>query len=92
MRFVRARLIGAGGERPSAGCGAELLHDLFWAHTGPEDGLEHVRVRPSGAGMEVVLFLRVDTDVAALARADGLLALVREPLAVHGYTAVVPFV
>ncbi|MGW1197569.1 hypothetical protein ACWD4B_17285 [Streptomyces sp. NPDC002536] len=90
MRFVRARLLGAGDEGVPAGRGAELLHDLFWAHTGPEDGLEHVRVRPSGAGMEIVLFLHADTDVAALARADGLLALVREPLAAHGYTAVVP--
>ncbi|EMF02139.1 hypothetical protein J7W19_27815 [Streptomyces mobaraensis NBRC 13819 = DSM 40847] len=92
MRFVRARLVGAGSTVAPAGCEADLLHDLFWAHTGPADGLEHVRVRPAGDGMEVVLFLFAVTDTAALDRANVLLTLLREPLAAHGYTAVIPTV
>ncbi|MET9296767.1 hypothetical protein [Streptomyces sp. NPDC003077] len=66
------------------------MHDLFWAHTDPDGGLEHVRVRPVRAGMEVILFLHAETDRVALTRAQGLLDRVREPLAVHGYSTEVP--
>ncbi|MDH2390961.1 hypothetical protein QCN29_19630 [Streptomyces sp. HNM0663] len=61
------------------------MHDLLWAHAEPADRVEHIRVRPHEAGMEAIVFLRADSDAAALSGVRELLARVREPVGAHGY-------
>ncbi|GAA1572993.1 hypothetical protein [Streptomyces globosus] len=86
MRVIRASL---DGPRPRPGPEAEgalaVLSDLIWAHARASHGLEHVRARPSDAGVDLYLFLRAASEAAALDQARALLSGARAPLRAHGY-------
>ncbi|MFJ7263963.1 hypothetical protein ACIQV2_27800 [Streptomyces globosus] len=88
MRVIRASL---DGPRPRPGPGPEaegalaVLSDLIWAHARASHGLEHVRARPSDAGVDLYLFLRAASEAAALDQARALLSGARAPLRAHGY-------
>ncbi|MEU8764137.1 hypothetical protein [Streptomyces sp. NPDC048659] len=85
MRMVQASLL-----RVNNGSGtakeACVLDELLWAHATAAHCLEHVRVRPAPYGLELVMFLRSETEAGAVARAHALLAVARLPLRTLGYT------
>lgn len=84
-----------GPEPPSIDLAAHapLLQDLLWAHAVPADGLDHVRVRPfveGRGGTDAAVFIRADSDAAALDRVRALIERVQKPIGTFGYTAEVP--
>ncbi|MEV7728604.1 hypothetical protein AB0P15_28180, partial [Streptomyces sp. NPDC087917] len=73
LRLVHTRLFseaGGAGTRDDA----HLMQDLLWAHAGPEHAVEHIRVRAAPHGIELVLFVRAETEAIATARARSLLS------------------
>jgi hypothetical protein len=53
---------------PSAGCASvtnDVVADLIWVHTVPADGLEHVRARVGAGRVDIIFFLRFDTQEGA---------------------------
>ncbi|MFE7186954.1 hypothetical protein [Streptomyces erythrochromogenes] len=89
MRIVRAALSGPrqDPDRPGA---LALLSDLIWAHAEAAHGLEHVRAKPAGQGVDLYLFLRAVSETAALDQARALLDGARAPLCAHGYRTAEP--
>jgi hypothetical protein len=57
---------------------AEFIRDLIWSHTRPEDGLEHVSVRPDPDGISVVFFLIAHDSDAAVQTARDLIERVEQ--------------
>jgi hypothetical protein len=84
MRVVLADLVGD-ARRPADHDCVSLVQDLLWAHAAVADGLEHVRVRPAGHGMDVFLFMRARSDADALSQAQCILGRALRPLRAHGY-------
>ncbi|MEY9873719.1 hypothetical protein ABH931_003208 [Streptacidiphilus sp. MAP12-33] len=71
-----ARRLAAG--LPPPGETAEVL-DALWAHTTPDDGLEHASCRPESDRVDLLLYLLTRSDSAAVAptpihRAEALLS------------------
>ncbi|MFE9799968.1 hypothetical protein ACFYP6_13965 [Streptomyces goshikiensis] len=89
VRVIRASLAGT-PRRPAPDSTLALVSDLIWAHAAPSQGLEHLRARASGEGMDVYLFLRSASEAAALDTACAILAGARSPLVSHGYRAAAP--
>ncbi|MYS44354.1 hypothetical protein HG826_05280 [Streptomyces sp. GMY01] len=85
MRIVSVALQAQGDPAPATGI-CPLLHDLLWAHATPDIRMEHVRVRPTAAGLEAVLFVSAASDARARADVQKLIDHVRRPIAAHGYT------
>ncbi|MFJ7277078.1 hypothetical protein [Kitasatospora sp. NPDC098663] len=84
MRVVLARLNGSGADPPAGPIGP-LVEDLIWAHARPFEGLEHLTIRSVAEGLEIYLFVRSDSESAALDRARALLGRVRGPLSQYGF-------
>ncbi|RKS97075.1 hypothetical protein BX286_6886 [Streptomyces sp. 3211.6] len=84
MRVLLARLAGP-GTRPDSSIGP-VVEDLIWAHARPPEGLEHLTVQTVAEGLELYLFVRSDSESAALDRMVALLGRVRGPLFRYGYT------
>ncbi|MER5726894.1 hypothetical protein ABT084_00835 [Streptomyces sp. NPDC002138] len=84
MHTIRVSLAG-----PSRGAAQDrvlaLVSDLIWAHAAPLLGLEHLRAKASDDGVDVYLFLRADSEAAALAQAHALVERARISLTSHGY-------
>ncbi|WP_441249848.1 hypothetical protein [Kitasatospora sp. McL0602] len=70
---------------------AGRVQDAIWAHAAPAHALEHVRVRAVPPGASVALFIRADSDAAAMEKARGLLANVLAASGGHAYQAVCAF-
>ncbi|MGW0367084.1 hypothetical protein [Streptomyces sp. NPDC002990] len=86
MRVVRASLAGT-PRCPAHNSALALVSDLIWAHAAPSHGLEHLRVKASDEGIDIYLFLRAPSEVAALDQAHAILTSAHSPLALHGYCA-----
>ncbi|MFG2294052.1 hypothetical protein [Streptomyces sp. NPDC048603] len=71
---------------PGAESEASLLQDTLWAHAGPQHGLEHVRVRATRQGIDVVLFVRAASDADARTKASALLSQALRSSAADGYS------
>lgn len=84
MRMVQAslrRLTGGAATESEA----HVLDELLWAHAASCHRLEHLRARAASDGVEVVFFVRADTEELALARSRALLARAHGPLRALGY-------
>ncbi|WP_405496512.1 hypothetical protein [Streptomyces sp. NBC_00096] len=82
--MVQAHLLSAAG---SAGThrDAHLLQDLLWAHARPDHALEHIRAHAVPHGIELVLFVRAETEAVASGRAHSLLSHAVAPIGRLGY-------
>ncbi|MFB6563906.1 hypothetical protein ACFCYH_34320 [Streptomyces sp. NPDC056400] len=89
MRVVRASLSGPRADPDQEGVLA-LVSDLIWAHAPAAHGLEHLRAKAAGDGVDVYLFLRAASEAAALTQAHAILDGARAPLRAHGYRATEP--
>ncbi|MEV7417932.1 hypothetical protein [Streptomyces sp. NPDC089919] len=88
MHMISALLFGAPDAHGSRRR-ADLVQDLLWAHSDPEDAVQHIRVRPHPVGLEAVLLLGGRADGAATA-VVALLGRSAAPLSRQGYTALPP--
>ncbi|WP_327286372.1 MULTISPECIES: hypothetical protein [unclassified Streptomyces] len=61
------------------------MQDLLWAYAHPDHALEHVRARPVPHGIELVLFVRAETEAVAADRARSLLLNAVAPIVRLGY-------
>lgn len=84
MRVIRASLAGT-SRCPAPDSALALVSDLIWAHAAPSHGLEHLRAKSSGEGMDVYLFLRAASESGALDQAHAILTSAHAPLVSHGY-------
>ncbi|WP_404959959.1 hypothetical protein [Streptomyces sp. 147326] len=89
MRIIRASLSGPTDDPDQEGVLA-LVSDLIWAHTPAAHGLEHLRTKAAGNGVDVYLFLRAASEAAALTQAHAILDGARAPLRAHGYSTPEP--
>lgn len=89
MRVIRASLSGSCHEPDEKGVLA-LVCDLIWAHTPAAYGLEHLRAKAAGDGVDVYLFLRAASEAAALHQAHAIIDGARAPLQAHGYSTTGP--
>ncbi|MFE2146379.1 hypothetical protein ACFXA3_32410 [Streptomyces sp. NPDC059456] len=62
-----------------------LVTDLIWAHCGPGHGLEHLRAKVTGEGLDLYLFMRAPSEAASFAQAHAILTSALPPLISHGY-------
>ncbi|MFC9815910.1 hypothetical protein ACFVJM_28045 [Streptomyces virginiae] len=63
-----------------------VVTDLIWAHAVPDDGLEHVKPRPTRDGIDVYLFVRATgDDDLAVRRMRSLLDRAGPSIAAQGY-------
>ena len=79
MRIVQFGARRGSGPAPGAG-EARLVHDILWAHAGPDTGLEHLRVRADPDGL-ALSFLLAEHARDPLGQVDRLIgdALARSP-------------
>ncbi|MFF1409593.1 hypothetical protein ACFVX6_07325 [Streptomyces sp. NPDC058289] len=87
MHMIVIPLVGEGSE----GWGRRaLVEDLLWAHADPDLGLEHIRVRPTRDGLEVVALMGGASEARALLGARSLLNRAGDALAAQGYAVAAP--
>ena len=84
MRVVLASLTKT-SEAPHRAESPALVTDLLWAPARPEDGLEHVKPRPTDCGIDLYLFVRADGDDPAVVQMRPLLDRARHSIAAQGY-------
>ncbi|MFF5254112.1 hypothetical protein ACFY4K_18985 [Streptomyces leeuwenhoekii] len=85
MRVVLASLTTV-SEVPRRSETLAVVTDLLWAHARPEDGLEHVKPRPTDHGIDLYLFVRAADDLPAIAQMRPLLDRARHAIAAQGYS------